>query len=134
MYDIFLRTPDLATYRINLKLTRNKKNEEVLDPTGITAANNISRLDATAGSPEQKDVLKYLEYLHGFMATREIGDKQAYAGFIDELEHEMALGVWLFSLPSLAYFNTQFDQNTIHLYGVASQLSTIEKWKERIEE
>ncbi|MEE2992028.1 MAG: hypothetical protein VX603_02515 [Gemmatimonadota bacterium] len=134
LYDIFLRTPDLATYRINLKLTRNKKNEEVLDPTGITAASNFSRLDATAGSPEQKDVLKYLEYLHGFMATREIGDKQAYAGFIDELEHEMALGVWLFSLPSLAYFNTQFDQNTIHLYGVASQLSTIEKWKERIEE
>jgi hypothetical protein len=134
LYDIFLRTPDLATYRINLKLTRNKKNEEVLDPTGITAATNFSRLDATAGSPEQKDVLKYLEYLHGFMATREIGDKQAYAGFIDELEHEMALGVWLFSLPSLAYFNTQFDQNTIHLYGVASQLSTIEKWKERIEE
>ena len=134
LYDIFLRTPDLATYRINLKLTRNKKNEEVLDPTGITAASNFSRLDATAGSPEQKDVLKYLEYLHGFMATREIGDKQAYAGFIDELEHEMALGVWLFSLPSLAYFNTQFDQNSIHLYGVASQLSTIEKWKERIEE
>ena len=134
LYDIFLRTPDLATYRINLKLTRNKKNEEVLDPTGITAATNFSRLDATAGSPEQKDVLKYLEYLHGFMATREIGDKQAYAGFIDELEHEMALGVWLFSLPSLAYFNTQFDQNSIHLYGVASQLSTIEKWKERIEE
>lgn len=134
LYDIFLRTPDLATYRINLKLTRNKKNEEVLDPTGITAASNFNRLDATAGSPEQKDVLKYLEYLHGFMATREIGDKQAYAGFIDELEHEMALGVWLFSLPSLAYFNTQFDQNTIHLYGVASQLSTIEKWKERIEE
>ncbi|HIG46778.1 MAG TPA: hypothetical protein EYQ20_10280 [candidate division Zixibacteria bacterium] len=134
LYDIFLRTPDLATYRINLKLTRNKKNEEVLDPTSITAASNFSRLDATAGSPEQKDVLKYLEYLHGFMATREIGDKQAYAGFIDELEHEMALGVWLFSLPTLAYFNTQFDQNTIHLYGVASQLSTIEKWKERIEE
>ncbi len=134
LYDIFLRTPDLATYRINLKLTRNKKNEEVLDPTSITAASNFSRLDATAGSPEQKDILKYLEYLHGFMATREIGDKQAYAGFIDELEHEMALGVWLFSLPTLAYFNTQFDQNTIHLYGVASQLSTIEKWKERIEE
>ena len=134
LYDIFLRTPDLATYRINLKLTRNKKNEEVLDPTSITAASNFSRLDATAGSPEQKDVLKYLEYLHGFMATREIGDKQAYAGFIDELEHEMALGVWLFSLPTLAYFNTQFDQNTIYLYGVASQLSTIEKWKERIEE
>jgi len=134
LYDIFLRTPDLATYRINLKLTRNKKNEEVLDPTSITAASNFSRLDATAGSPEQKDILKYLEYLHGFMATREIGDKQAYAGFIDELEHEMALGVWLFSLPTLAYFNTQFDQNTIYLYGVASQLSTIEKWKERIEE
>ena len=36
-----------------------------------------------------------------------------------------------FSLPSLAYFTTQFDAETIDLYGVASQLSTIEKWQKR---
>jgi hypothetical protein len=40
----------------------------------------------------------------------------------------------LFSLPSLAYFTTQFDAQTIDLYGVASQLSTIEKWQEKKEE
>jgi hypothetical protein len=68
------------------------------------------------------------------MDTREIGDKQAYARMIDELEQDMALGMWLFSLPSLAYFTTQFDERTIDLYGVASQLSTIEKWQEKKEE
>jgi hypothetical protein len=46
----------------------------------------------------------------------------------------MALGSWLFSLPSLAYFSTQFDEKSIDLYGVASQLSTIEKWQEKKEE
>ena len=134
MYDVFLRMPDLATYRVNLRLTRDDRNEETIDPASVTAATNFGRLDATIESPEQKDILKFLEHLHGFMSTREIGDKQAYAGFIDELEREMALGVWLFSLPSLAYFSTQFDQDSIHLYGVASQLSTIEQWTERIEE
>ena len=65
------------------------------------------------------------------MATDEVGDKQAYAQFLDELDQEMALGKWLFSLPSTAYFSTQFDSTSIDLYGVASQLSTIEKWQER---
>ena len=45
----------------------------------------------------------------------------------------MALGTWLFSLPSLAYFSTQFDEKSIDLYGTASQLSTIEKWREKKE-
>ena len=67
------------------------------------------------------------------MSTREVGDKQAYAQFIDELDQQMALGSWMFSLPSLAYFSTQFDSSTIDLYGVASQLSTIEKWQEKKE-
>jgi len=67
------------------------------------------------------------------MSTREIGDKQEYARRIDELEHQLALGSWLFSLPSLAYFSTQFDAQGIDLYGVASQLSTIEKWQEKKE-
>jgi hypothetical protein len=64
------------------------------------------------------------------MATHEIGDKQAYSERIDQLENKMCLGVWLFSLPSLAYFSTQLDSTSVHLYGVASQLSTIKKWKE----
>jgi hypothetical protein len=42
----------------------------------------------------------------------------------------MALGAWLFSLPSLAYFSTRLDSTSIDLYGVASQLSTLKKWKE----
>jgi len=71
-----------------------------------------------------------LEYVFGFMSTHEIGDKQAYSQMIDQLDQEMALGSWLFSLPSLAYFSTQLDANTIDLYGVASQLSTTEKWQE----
>ena len=50
---------------------------------------------------------------------------------MDELDQEAAFGSWLFSLPSLAYFSTQFDEKSIDLYGVASQLSTIEKWQEK---
>ena len=73
---------------------------------------------------------QFLEYIYGFMSTSEIGDKQAYAGYIDELDQKLALGAWLFSLPSLAYFSTQFDASTIDLYGIASQLSTVEKWRE----
>jgi hypothetical protein len=65
------------------------------------------------------------------MSTREIGDKQVYAQFIDQLDQKLALGCWLFSLPSLAYFSTQFDNSTIDLYGTASQLSTIEKWRQK---
>ena len=65
------------------------------------------------------------------MSTHEIGDKQAYAQYIDQIDQKIALGSWLFSLPSLAYFSSQFDKNTIDLYGTASQLSTIEKWQEK---
>ena len=66
------------------------------------------------------------------MSTREIGDKQVYAQYIDQLDQKLALGSWLFSLPSLAYFSSQFDSRTIDLYGTASQLSTIEKWQEKM--
>jgi len=60
-----------------------------------------------------------------------VGDKQEFARRVDEAEQQLCLGKWLFSLPSLAYFRTQFDSTSIDLYGVASQLSTIEKWRER---
>jgi len=130
LYDIFLRDPDLARYKINLQTTPDGK---VL-PSSFSAAKNFFRLDASQNPAESEDIQNLLEYIFGFMDTREIGDKQVYARMIDELDQEMALGAWLFSLPSLAYFTTQFDSQSIDLYGVASQLSTIEKWQEKKEE
>lgn len=129
LYDIFFREPDLALYRINLQT----KNDASVDPATWNGSNNFLRLSAGPGD-EQEDILRMLEYMHEFMATRELGDKQAYAEFIDNLEQDMALGKWMFSIPSLAYFTRQFDEKTIDLYGKASQLSTIEKWKETVEE
>jgi hypothetical protein len=133
LYDIFLREPNLETYKINLQVTETAQGKRSASPSSLQATNNFFRLDAL-NSPEQMDIQKLLEYIYAFMSTREIGDKQAYARFIDELEYEMALGAWLFSLPSLAYFTSQFDTETIDLYGVASQLSTIEKWQEKKED
>jgi hypothetical protein len=134
LYDIFMREPDLAMYKVNVGIKINEDQTETIDPASWQANNNFFRLDGAADTPESNDVNKLLEYIHGFMSTREIGDKQAYAQFIDETEHEMALGVWLFSMPSLAYFSTQFESDSINMYGVASQLSTIEKWRERVVE
>ena len=130
LYDIFLREPDLARYKINLQIGPNRK---VL-PTSFTATKNFFHLDPQTQADERENILQLLDYIFAFMETREIGDKQAYARMIDELEQQMVLGTWLFSLPSLAYFTTQFDAQTIDLYGVASQLSTIEKWQEKKEE
>jgi hypothetical protein len=90
-------------------------------------------MDATE-SEESAAFRSLLEDIYGFMSTKELGDKQVYAQYIDQKEHDLALGVWLFSLPSLAYFSTQFEERSIDLYGVASQLSTIEKWEEKKEE
>ena len=121
-YTVFLREPDLSVRKINLK---TDKNGNVL-PESMNGENNFFALDAV----NDKDAEKLLKYVYGFMSTNEIGDKQAYARFIDETERELALGKWLFSLPSLAYFSAQFDSASINLYGVSSQLSTIEKWRE----
>ncbi len=130
LYDIFLREPDLARYKISLQVGADGN---VL-PASFTASKNFFRLDPEQNPEERDDILRLLEYIYGFMDTREIGDKQVYAQMIDQLEQDMALGTWLFSLPSLAYFTTQFEEKTIDLYGVASQLSTIEKWEEKKEE
>jgi hypothetical protein len=131
LYDIFLREPDFESHKINL-VTGNdpSSGKEVVDDRSFDANKNFFRLDLSGDTPDRDRVRKLLEYVHGFMATHEIGDKQAYAQRIDELDQQIALGSWLFSLPSLAYFSTQFDQKSIDLYGVASQLSTIEKWRE----
>ncbi len=130
MYNIFLRQPDFETYRINLHTAIDNKGKQVIQDQSFEANKNFFRIDLGTNSPEREQFSMLLRKIYGFMATHEVGDKQYYARDIDQLEHELALGSWLFSLPSLAYFSTQFDANSIDLYGTAAQLSTIEKWQE----
>jgi hypothetical protein len=130
LYPIFLREPDFESYKINLQTMADAKGKDAADPKCFTASKNFFHLDLNGSSPDQDDTKKLLDDIYNFMATREIGDKQAYSQMIDQLDQKMALGSWLFSLPSLAYFATQFDDHTIDLYGTASQLSTVEKWEE----
>lgn len=128
LYNIFMREPDLELYKINLKTQLDENGDKIISPETWNGRNNFCRLDATTGD---EAVLKFMQYIYAFMYSNYLGDKQVYAGLVADQEHELALGAWLFSLPSLAYFRTQFDESSIDLYGVASQLSTIEKWKER---
>ena len=130
LYTVFLRDPNLETYRINLQTVPDGHGGLTADPMSFRSDRNFFRLDAARNSPEAADIASFLQYLYGFMSTHQIGDKQEYARRIDDLEHQMCLGAWLFSMPSLAYFSTQFDASTIDLYGVASQLSTVKKWRE----
>lgn len=131
LYDVFFREPNLATYKINLKTKKDEAGKTVLDYSSLQADNNFCRINLLSDNGETEALKVFADYIYGFMSTREIGDKQAYAERIDALENELCLGSWLFSVPSLAYFSTQFDSKSINLYGVASQLSTIEKWKEK---
>ena len=131
LYNIFLREPDLEIYNINLLTEADAKGEMTVNLSSFQADKNFFRLDSRTNTAEQEDIHQLLQYIYGFMSTRQIGDKQEYARRIDVLEHNMSLGAWMFSLPSLAYFSTQLDSSSIDLYGVASQLSTIKKWKER---
>lgn len=131
LYNIFLRQPDLETYRINLATDLDDKGNKIVSPMSLKSRNNFFNLDAVANSPDRGDVNQLLSYTYAFMSTTQIGDKQAFARRIDGIEHDMCLGAYLFSLPSLAYFTTQFDSTSIDLYGVASQLSTIKKWQEK---
>ena len=131
LYNIFFREPTFAAQKIHLKAYVGDNGESIIDERTFTANKNFFRLDMSKEGEETEQIKTLLEYIYGFMATREVGDKQEYAKRIDELDQEMALGCWLFSLPSLAYFRTQFDASSIDLYGVASQLSTIENWQER---
>ncbi|NUM80275.1 hypothetical protein HUU42_05660 [bacterium] len=130
LYDIFLREPDLSRYQINLVTETGADGKAVVSPRSLTAGKNFFRMDASNPN-EGADFVRLLESVYGFMSTREIGDKQAYAQFVHQTEEELGLGTWLFSVPSLSYFRTQFNPQSIDLYGVASQLSTIEKWKEQ---
>ena len=130
LYNIFLRDPDLETYKINLATEPDAQGNPTVSPSSFQAGKNFFGLDAV-NEAEGNDIHQLLQYIYGFMSTRQIGDKQEYARRIDELEHQMCLGAWMFSLPSLVYFSTQFESQSIDLYGVASQLSTIKKWRER---
>jgi len=132
LYNIFMREPDLETYKINLVTETDPRGNPVVSPNSFQAERNFFKLDSR-NTAEGKDIGQLLHYVYGFMSTRQIGDKQEYAFRIDQLENEMCLGVWMFSLPSTAYFSTQFDASSIDLYGVASQLSTIKKWRERLQ-
>jgi hypothetical protein len=131
LYTVFLREPDFGSYSVNIKTHPDSKGKPVLDEGVVVPDKNFFRLDLARGTSEQADLKKLYEYIYGFMSTREIGDKQAYAQFVDQLSQQLAVGTWLFSLPSLAYMRTQFDPSTIDMYGTASQLSTIEKWREK---
>jgi hypothetical protein len=131
LYPILLREPDFESYKINLQTVIDSKGKQTIDPRSFTADKNFFRFDLAKASPQQEDVKKLLDLTYGFMSTREIGDKQAYSQMIDQLDQKIAMGSWLFTLPSLAYFSTQFDDKTIDLYGTASQLSTVEKWQEK---
>jgi hypothetical protein len=134
LYNIFMREPNLETYTITLAVGTDDTGLPAVLPASLQSERNFFRLDANRDGPDQADSRTLLDYVYGFMSTRFIGDKQEYARRIDEMEHSMALGAWLFSVPSLAYFSTQFDARSIDLYGVASQLSTIEKWHEKPEQ
>ena len=131
LYDIFLREPDFSTHKINLITDSDEFGQRSINLRSFEADKNFFRLDALNAAEDRQAIVKFLQNIYTFMSTREIGDKQAFARFIDEQERELALGSWLFSLPSLAYFSTQFDPQSIDIYGVASQLSTIEKWREK---
>jgi hypothetical protein len=131
LYDIFLREPDFSAKRINLRTAVDSEGKRVIHASSFMSDKNFFRLGLGGAGEETDNIKKLLDYIYSFMSTHEIGDKQAYAQFVDELEQQMALGTWLFSLPSLAYFNTQFQSSSIDLYGTASQLSTIEKWQEK---
>jgi hypothetical protein len=127
LYDVFLREPDYEVHAINLQTNPN----QTVSPASFQVGKNFFRLDPDRNTAERDDILTLLSDVHGFMSTRQVGDRQEYARRVDADERRMNLGVWLFSLPSLAYFSTQFDSTSISLYGVASQLSTIEQWRER---
>lgn len=132
LYQIFLREPDLSATRIRLQ-TDNVSGIERISPRSLTASGNFFRMDIETNRNEGADFQRLLEAVYGFMSTREVGDRQYYAQKVYELEHDLALGAWWFSMPALSYFSTQFDEPSVILYGIASQLSTVEKWKERTE-
>jgi hypothetical protein len=135
LYSIFLREPDFSAHKINLLTDSDGLGNRTFNTASFEGSKNFFKLDlADLNHPEYQDIYTLLDYIYGFMSTREVYDRQEFARRIDLLDQDMALGDWLFSLPSTVYFSTQFDASSIDLYGVAAQLSTIEKWKEKTED
>ncbi|KAA3618457.1 MAG: hypothetical protein D8M58_13415 [Calditrichaeota bacterium] len=134
LYSVFLREPNLALHKVNLVTDSDGRGNRVYNTDSFQADKNFFRLDLSRSGEDYDDTKTLLEYIYGFMSTRRVYDRQEFASRIDMLDQNLALGAWLFSLPSTAYFSTQFDEKSIDLYGVASQLSTIEKWQEKKEE
>jgi len=134
LYNVFLREPDFTTHKINLVTDSDGRGNRTFNASSFEASKNFFRLDLSDQSnPDYQDIYTMLDYIYGFMSTNEVYDRQEFARRIDLLDQELALGAWMFSLPSTAYFATQFDESSIDLYGIASQLSTIEKWREKKE-
>ncbi len=132
-YQVFLREPDLSITKINLDTETGSDGKRKVSDRSLSSGGNLFRMDIETNRSEGSDFRKLLDAVYGFMSTREIGDRQYYTQMIHEQERELALGAWLFSMPSLSYFSSQFDESSIQLYGTASQLSTVEKWLERKE-
>lgn len=130
LYNVFLREPDFETYKINLLTSVNNKGVNIISDEAFASDKNFAGIDLNSEYPEKEDFKQLLNHTFKFMSTRELSDKQIYARLVDETEQRLALGSWLISLPSLAYFSSQLDKQSIDLYGTASQLSTIEKWKQ----
>jgi len=131
LYSILMRQPDLSIYKVNLLTQEAGQGKKEAAMTTWNGKNNFFRIDGMKNSADREDYKKLLEYTYKFMSTQYISDKQEYARRVDMHENDLALGAWMFSVPSLSYFSTQFDSTSIDLFGVASQLSTIEKWKEK---
>jgi hypothetical protein len=132
LYSVFLREPDLSLHQVNLKTDSDGKGNRTFNNESFLADKNFFRLDLSdQNSSDYQDMYTLLDYIYGFMSTRLVYDRHEFARRIDMLDQDLALGKWLFSLPSTAYFATQFDATSIDLYGTASQLSTIEKWREK---
>lgn len=131
LYSIFMRQPDLGIYKINLLTEEAGGGKKEAALTTWNGSNNFFRIDGMKNSTDREGYKNLLDNIYKFMSTPYISDKQEYARRVDEQENELALASWMFSVPSLSYFSTQFDSSSIDLFGVASQLSTIEKWKEK---
>ncbi|MCC6396123.1 MAG: hypothetical protein IT282_03825, partial [Bacteroidetes bacterium] len=85
LYDIFMREPNLATYTIALTAGTDETGGPVALHASFQSEKNFFRLDATREGPELADIQTLLQYVHGFMSTRFIGDKQEYARRVSEL-------------------------------------------------
>jgi len=91
LYNIFLREPDLETYRINLLTDESGGGLPIVDPASMQAPATSSGW-MPGRRPDREETDMFLQYMYGFMSTHNIGDKQEYARRVDELERSLSLG------------------------------------------